>query len=217
VPHATLGVLPNKAMHLPALRAAGDRHDVSRIGMTSFDVHNWDFVAYCDEQRRQLREYAADRVRLGQAHEGSLTERLESELVTGLQWLDRLDRRDSFWTGRNELSTVGKLRDICNARLHPPSPEPTFAWYDVALCVHGWAGRIPDRPLWRIADIRSIPIAWLLEASWLDRLMWGDTPLPMRKVAEGMGRLEEFTQELVRYTASGDAMVTSWAGDESTG
>lgn len=186
--------------------------------MTSFGVYNWDFEAYCEKQRLHLRGVAAWRERLGTSYEGSLLQRLEVELIDGLRRLDRLDRRDSFWNERNDLPTVGKLGDMCNIQLDARAgADPTFGWYDLAICVHNGGGRLAERSLWRLIDLRLFPVAWLVEASWLDRIAWGDTPLQMRQIAEQAGRLEEFKEVMAPYLFSEDPMLKDWANDEMAG
>ena len=177
-----------------------------------FDVYNWDFDGYCVEQAAGFVELPRELGVLGPT-ETSLVGRLRRELVGGLRFLDSLDRSDAFWKGRNNLPTVSKLGDFADAELGKLAPRPTFAWYQLAICVRGWSCHLPSARVWTVERPASIETRWLVEASYLEHAFWGgdsDDAEPMRPVAQSIGRTADYDAIVDTFNGATDETVRSW-------
>jgi len=177
-----------------------------------FDVYNWDLDSYCHEKVAEVSFWRQELEPLGEGALSFVTE-LERQLEAGLRWLDRLDRSEPFWNGRNHLPTLFKLETYTSQLLTTSAAPPEISWYHLAAYVSHSGCHCAGHPVWEVGKATRIEISWFVAGAWLDKIMWNDDESLIPDVRQA-GRIDEYRDALTVLTGSANVDVREWAAAE---
>jgi hypothetical protein len=177
------------------------------------DVYDFDFDEYLRVQRAKVLAANAMTAFLELGQNRTLFDAAADGLDRALHRLDRVPRSDPFWRNQNHHPTAYKLQNLQRQRFSELKDDLDFAWSCVALAAATGNDHLPRCRLWHLLPRAELPAEWLLEASWLELVMWGPE-MPMMDVARALGRDAELAALLSARGGSPNLEVRIWVDFE---